>query len=447
MSICKIKSIALLISFFVLIGLSPRDALGQSNIRIDLSRETRKEVVIAINHFVAAESSSGPLIQSKDGRSILENDLILSGIFEMANENVYRHLEQAQSDHSKVDYRGWSRTGVQWLVQTQYVVDKAKKLVTYVFRLYDVVNEQFLIGKRYRGSSGSTRQIIHRFADEVVKRLTGKRGVASTKIVFLSRKNTGKELYTVDFDGFNVRELTNENTVLLSPVWSPDGRSIAYTSYARQNPDLVLFSIKDRKRKTLTRLPGLNAAPAWSPDGNKIAVVLSKDKNSEIYVLDRKGNLTRLTNHLNIDTSPTWSANGKKMAFTSDRSGTGSPQIYIMDSRKGDKSAVKRISFGSSYNDNPAWSPDGSRIAYTSLINGTFQIKIYNLDTKMTSVFTSGRVDKEEPSWSPDGRFIVFKMKRGRRSEIYVKRMGDNKTRQLTFLSTGGSSPSWSPNL
>lgn len=425
----------------------PAAAVGQSDVRIDISRQTRKEITIAVVNFVSADSEAHPAAKGKEGRGILENDLNLSGEFELANENIYRHLEKDLTGNPKLDYREWGRTGVQWLVQTQFMVNKAKKLITYVFRLYDVVNEQFLIGKRYRGSFGSKRQIIHRFADEVVKKLTGIRGVASTKIVFLSRKNTGKELYTVDFDGFNVRELTNENTVLLTPVWSPDGKSIAYTSYADKNPNLVLLNIKKKKRKTLTRLRGLNAAPAWARDGSKIALVLSKDKNSEIYTLDRKSNLTRLTNHYNIDTSPTWSADGKKIAFTSDRSGTGAPQIYIMDSKRGDKLGVQRISFGSSYNDNPAWSPNGSKIAYTSLINGTFQIKIYDVKSKRTIVFTSGSVHKEEPSWSPDGRFLVFRMNKGRRAEIFVKRIGDNKTRQLTFLSTGGYSPSWSPNL
>jgi len=447
MSICKIKPIALFFSVLLVLIVFPRIGFSQSNVRIDLSRETRKEVIIAISQFVSADPNASSIAEASRGRDVLENDLKLSGVFEMANENVYRHLEKGRGSGSKIDYKEWGRTGVQWLVKAQYIFDSSKKLITYVFRLYDVVNEQFLIGKRYRGSKGSSRQIIHRFADEVVKRLTGRRGVASTKIVFLSRKNSGKEIYTVDFDGHNVRELTNENTVLLTPVWSPDGKSIAYTSYAQQNPNLVLYDIRKKKRKTLTSMPGLNAAPAWSPDGEKIAVVLSKDKNSEIYTLDRRSNLTRLTNHLNIDTSPTWSHDGRKIAFTSDRSGTGSPQIYIMDSRSGDKGAVKRISFGSSYNDNPAWSPDGSMIAYTSLINGTFQIKAYDLNNKSTSVLTSGRVHKEEPAWSPDGRFIVFRMKKGRRSEIFIQRLGDNNIRQLTFLSTGGFSPSWSPNL
>ena len=130
------------------------------------------------------------------------------------------------------------------------------------------------------------------------------------------------------------------------------------------------------------RLAGLNAAPSWSPVDDRLTLVLSKDENSEIYTLSNNRTLRRLTRHFNIDTSPTWSPDGKKIAFTSDRSGGGAPQIYIMDAHQGDKAGVQRISYGSSYNDDPAWSPDGDKIAFTSRVGRRFQIKIYDLTTK-----------------------------------------------------------------
>merc|ERR1739841_84001 len=133
----------------------------------------------------------------------------------------------------------------------------------------------------------------------------------------------------------------------------------------------------------------------------KIALVLSRDQNSEIYLLKKNRQLHRLTRHFNIDTSPTWSPDGKKIAFTSDRSGTGAPQIYIMDSVKGDKSKVTRISFGSSYNDNPSWSPNGDKIAYTSLVGRRFQISVYDLETHKSQIVTTGTGSSEKPSWSP----------------------------------------------
>lgn len=429
----------------VLFLIVPSIAMGQAEVMIDITKKTRPEVTIAIMRFVALDLSVDKFGLGEKGRQILENDLRLSELFQPVQRDLFTSLESDKIGQPQVDYDAWSRLGVQWLVNAQYAVSKNNKLVTVVFRLYDIVNDQFLLGKRYRGDPGNLRKIIHRFADEVVDALTGKPGLAGTQIAFLSRNGSGKEIYTVDFDGFNPKKVTNENSVVLSPAWSPDGNSIAFTSYADKNPNLVMVDLKSGRRKTLVDVPGLNTAPDWSPDGEKIALVLSKDKNSEIYTLDKNSKLDRLTNHFSIDTSPTWSPDGKNIAFTSDRSGTGSPQIYIMDSQGGDGLAVQRITFGSSYNDNPAWSPDGDKMAYNAREGGIFQIHIYDLTTKKVTMFTSGRGNKEKPAWSPDGRFIAFMMKNGGRPEIFVKRVGGEKVRRITSLPTGGGSPTWSP--
>lgn len=423
----------------------PSAAMGQTDVLIDLTRETQAEVNIAIAGFTPLDPATDKFGIGKKGRQILENDLRLSELFKPVKRRLFGSLESDKIGKPEVDYDSWSQLGVQWMVNTQYAISKKNQLVTIIFRLYDIVNEQFLLGKRYRATPENLRKIIHRFADEVVDALTGKKGVAGTQIAFLSRKKSGKEIYIVDFDGANAKKLSNENAVLLSPTWSSDGKSITYTSYASKNPNLVMLEIKGKRRKVLVNSPGMNTAPDWSPDGQKIAVVLSKDKNSEIYVMDKTSKLVRLTNHFNIDTSPSWSPDGRKIVFTSDRSGIGSPQIYIMDSERGDRVGVQRISFGSRYNDNPAWSPDGDKIAYNSLENGTLQIKIYDLNSRQASNFTTGRGNKEGPAWSPDGRFLAYMMKKGGRPEIFIKKIGSKRSRQLTFLPSGGASPAWSP--
>ena len=430
----------------LVLWLQPYPAHSEESIFLDLVKTTQSKVNIAVPQFVFSGGSADEDF-SKKSRDILENDLRLFELFIPVAPNIYSEQAKSEAQTEKVNFSAWSKLGVQWLIKGQYEKSlSGKDKYKFVFRLYDVVNEQFLVGKRYQGKKSFMRKIMHRFADEVMEQLTGKRGIAETRLAFLTRTRDGKEMYAVDFDGANVQKLTNEKSVILSPDWSPDGRFIVYTSYKEHNPDLILLDPDGRRRRRpLLRLPGINSAPAWSPDGSKISLVLSKDSNSEIYVLNRWRKLTRLTRHFNIDTSPTWSPDGKQIAFTSDRSGTGRPQIYIMDAVSGDRTGVKRITYQSRYNDNPSWSPDGDKIAFTAMVKGNFQIKIYNTETRKTTDVTSGRGSKEEPTWSPDGQFLAYRVTRGRKPSIHIKRVGGNKSRQLTFLPDGGISPTWSP--
>lgn len=437
------RAFALLMS---LAAIFPAPMAGQPEVQIELKRETRPEVAIAVQNFKLAEDSKDPAGTGEDGRNILENDLKLSEIFLPINRAVFQEQEKKERDSSGVDYAAWSALGVQWVIKTEYGINPASKNFTCVFRLYDAVNRKFLIGKRYTGTQDFLRRTMHRFADEVVAQLTGKRGVAETRIAFLSKEDGNKEIYTVDFDGFGLQKLTRDRSVALSPAWSPDGNYIVYTSYAEHNPDLVMIDGYGKGRRPILKLPGLNAAPSWSPDGSKIALALSKDQNSEIYVLEKNLRLTRLTRHFNIDTSPSWSPDGKQIVFTSDRSGTGSPQIYIMDSQLGDQAKVERISFDSSYNDNPAWSPDGDKIAHTARVGRKFRIKVYDIGTKKADELSSEPGSHEGPAWSPDGRFIAYGRTENGKMDIFIKRVGGEKSRQLTFLTNGASSPAWSPN-
>lgn len=426
---------------FLLVG----TGMAAPQVDIDLERETRKKVALAITDFVISDSGSDVLGIGKEAKKILQKDLILSEWFSLLPEQVFEELEKIERSSSKVDYRNWRQVGAQWLIKTEYRLTAKGKGQIFTFRLYDAVSKRFLLGKRYKASRDLLRKTIHRFADEVVMQLTGKRGIAETEIAFLNQEKSGKEIYLIDFDGHNLRRLTHDNTVNLSPAWSPDAKWIIYTSYAARNPDLIMIDANGKKKQTLHRLPGLNTAAAWSPDMQRIALVLSRDQNSEIYILSSDRELKRLTRHFNIDTSPTWSPDGGKIAFTSDRSGTGAPQIYIMDSLKGDNSKVTRISFGSTYNDNPAWSPNGDQIAYTSRVGKRFQISIYDLNTRQSKVVTKGPESCEQPSWSPDGRFLIYRKRENGRHNLFIQRLGGSEARQLTF-SDQAHSPAWSPH-
>ncbi len=422
----------------------PALVAAQPEVVIELSRDTRAEVGIAVQTFHSMEGKPDPRGIGDEARGIFENDLRISGFFNLVPRAAIQDLESKNVNPPNVDYPAWYSLGAQWLVKAEYEL-RPNNAYTVTFRLFDAVNERFLLGKQYTGTLDTLRKIMHRFADEVVAQLTGKRGVAETRLAFISKEAGNKEVYAVDNDGYKPERFTHDNSLALSPAWSPNGKSIVYTSYAERNPDLVMIDAFGKNRRPILRIYGLNAAPSWSPDSSKIALVLSKDQNAEVYTLDKAMNLNRLTHHYNIDTSPSWSPDGKQIAFTSDRSGTGAPQIYIMDSQVGDAGKVERISFGSSYNDNPAWSPDGDKIAYSSRMGKNFRIKIYDLNTKRTEDFTSEPGSQEGPAWSPDGRYIAYSQTLNGASQIFIKKVGSEKARQLTFLVGGGFSPTWSP--
>src|SRR5262249_28130410 len=159
---------------------------------------------------------------------------------------------------------------------------------------------------------------------------------------FISERTPGvKELYVMDYDGGNLRALTNYKSIVLTPAWSPDGEKIAFTSYRRGSPDIEILSRVDGRPYTFDRADGTTITPAWSPDGSKIAFASSRDgSDTEIYVSDWNGkNLRRLTVNKAPDASPVWNPKtGRDIIFSSGRN--GSPQLYMMDA---DGTNVRRL--------------------------------------------------------------------------------------------------------
>lgn len=444
------------------VGLFSNQAVAQSQsseYELELLKKTQEKVDIAVPSFVKIDNSKGNDSIAKKARSILMEDLIFSEMFREVSPARFAVIEQTDRDPAQINYQTWRDIGAQWVLRSQYQLEPETNSITLIFRLFDAANGKFVIGKRYRAKKNFLRKIVHKFADEAVYRLTGKRGIAGTQIAFVGRiREKGKvikEIFTADVDGRNVKKLTQDGSVLLKPAWSPEGAKVAFSSYSKKNPNLYMIDTKSKKKWLMLNLPGYNAAPSWSPNGSEIALVLSKDLNSEIYSFTKSRELRRLTKHYSIDTSPSWSPDGGKIVFASDRSGSGFPQIYIMSSLEGDQDKVTRISFNSSHNDNPAWSPDGDKIAYTSKVGEHFQIKIYYLKDRKTVIFTSGNVDREEPSWSPDGNFLIFQETRNNRSHLAIKRIGGSKIRRfipkksqgIMINSLGEFHPAWSPYL
>ena len=307
-------------------------------------------------------------------------------------------------------------------------------------KLHDVESLKKIFAHSYKTSIFNYRGLAHAVADDVVQKITGETPIFSTKIAFVSKRDDAKELYICDYDGENLKKLTADNSINLSPRFSPDSRKMTFTSYKEGNPDLWVLDLDRSENHKISSELGLNSAASWSPDGRQLALTLTKDGNAEIYLINQKGEIeTRLTKNWSIDSSPCFSPNGKQIAFTSDRA--GAPQIYVMDL---DGSNVRKLTYETSYNDSPAWSPRGDKIAFVTRSPGGFDVCTIDITGENFMRLTSSG-SNENPQWSPDGYHLVFSSNTTGKNEIYTMNWDGTNVKPIT---EGGENynPCWSPS-
>lgn len=312
-------------------------------------------------------------------------------------------------------------------------------------RLYDLTSpDQPLIATFTRAAaSREPRRLAHKIADEVVYQFTGEPGIADTKVALAGTVGKSKEIYVMDYDGAELSRLTFTDSINLSPTWSPDARSVAFTSYMHGYPYLYrLFVFERRPLQTLAAFPGINSSPAWSPDGKSVALTLTKDGNPDVYVLNlATGRFRRLTNHWGIDTEPSWAPTGRELAFVSDRAGAA--QIFIMDA---EGTNVRRVTF-EGFNTQPRWSPRGDVIVYTSRQGGTNDLWAVNVDGSNARRLTAGSGSNESASWAPNGRHLVFQSNRLGSWQLFTMLADGAEQQPLTRGPGEFMSPSWSQRL
>ena len=311
-------------------------------------------------------------------------------------------------------------------------------------RLYDLTTPEhrLITTKKFDVPGVQGRRLAHKIADEVVLQFTGEPGVADTKIAYVAGPRGAKEIVVADYDGALPVPLTRNGSINLTPVWSPDARSLAYTSYKQGYPDLYrAFPFERRPEQTLAAFVGINTAPAFSPDGKSIAMTLSKDGNPEVYVLTlATGTMRRLTRHAGIDTEPSWAPTGRQLAFISDR--TGSPNLYVMDA---EGTSVRQLTSGG-FHTQPRWSPKGDAIAYTAR-QGIHDIWLINVDGSNPRRLTGGGGDNQGSTWAPSGRHLAFQSNRNGRWQIMAMLIDGSAQAVITTGAAEATSPSWSPRL
>jgi len=433
-------SVCLLSSVFCLLPSVFADT--SSDVYLSITKAGAAKIKIAIPDFSFQEGSIDRENFSQKSAEILMDDLNNSGFFKsIENRDILKSINAKDKKTGKINFNEWKSLGAEAIVKGHINMEGGK--IEIECRLYDLKRGEQIIGYKYSGERITFRQMIHKFSDEITYRFTGEKGVATTMLAFISKATGNKEVYISDYDGQNIRKVTDDKSISLFPKWSPDGKSIIYTTYKYRNPDLYLIDVADGRQTPVSIFPGINAPASWSPDGKRLAVSLSKDGNAEIYAMDLNGkNLSRLTNHRSIDTSPAWSPNGMEIAFTSDRS--GAPQVYLMGS---DGTNLRRLTYKGSYNDQASWSPDGNRIAYSSLNGGQFNIFVIDLVSGKGQQLTSDTGGNQNPSWSPDGRHIAFSSNRDGKYQIYAMNPDGTNQRRIIYLEGGGYSPSWSQRI
>lgn len=417
-----------------------------TEIGVTLTGDVGSPPRLAVPDFLSLASDRESQEIARTVGTVLWSDLAYEREFDMIPRDTYKSIPAATSI-SEVPFDRWRELGADGVVIGSIL--KTGTSIRVEMRLYSVRDRQQIYAREYSGSAANPRLYAHTMADEIHQSQRGLRGVARTKLTFSSDRNrqrvTGtvedrdvKEVYIADYDGENQRRITVNRALNIYPVWAPDGRSVAYTSYRRGYPDIFVSLIYQGTMEEPMRGIGQNWLAVFSPDGTRLAFTSNRDGNPELYVVNRDGsNVRRVTNHPMIDTTPTWSPTGTQIAFTSDR--TGAPSIWVVGA---DGLGLRRLTF--EHSDRATWSPAPyNEIAFAARTGPGYDIKVLKVGTGEISQITYGEGSNESPAWAPNGRHVAFTSTRAGRSQIFTADRDGRNLRQVT-RDGNNQTPNWS---
>lgn len=397
--------------------------------RVEVSGIGLTQLPIAVASFRGDEQSP-----QKIG-AIVQADLERSGQFRAIDASGVALDETARPDVAL-----WRQKTADSLV-TGSVTRLADGRYDVRFRLWDVVRVQDLGGQSFTVPQGDLRLAAHRIADFIYEKLTGDKGIFSTRIAYVTKAGTRHTLWVADADGENSQTALASPESIISPAWSPNGAQLAYVSFEARKPVIYVHDVSSGKRRLIANFKGSNSAPAWSPDGRTLAMTLSRDGGSQLYTIDATngGEPRRLTQSSGIDTEPRYSADGKYIYFVSDRG--GAPQIYRMSSSGGNP---ERVTFTGSYNISPSISPDGRWLAYISRIGGAFKLQVMELSTSTVTSITDTSAD-ESPSFAPNSRLLVYATQQQGREALMTTTLDGKIKARLAGQAGDIREPDWGP--
>lgn len=410
-------------------GLGLPGAAALAQFRVEISGVGATQMPIAVTRFRDEEKGPQPVA------AIVRADLERSGYFRPIDGNG-----AALDETSRPVMSEWRARNVDALAAGS-MLRLADGRYDVRFKLWDVVKGSDLGGQASAVDPADLRLAAHRIADIVYEKLTGDRGVFSTRIAYVTKGGGRYTLRVADADGEGGQVALNSPEPIISPSWSPNGLELAYVSFENQKAVIYAQEIATGKRRVVANFRGSNSAPAWSPDGGTMVATLSREGGSQLFLMDRNGgNVRRLTSSSSIDTEPVFSADGKFVYFISDRS--GGPQIYRVAAGGGNP---ERITFVGSYNVSPAISPDGRTLAYISRSGNVFRLHTLELSPGAQPVALTDTADDESPSFAPNGKLIIYATRADGRDVLMTTTLDGRIKARLVSTTADVREPAWGP--
>ena len=420
---------------------------ARAELHVDVVAGGVDPIAIAVQKFEVKGKVSNS--DAKMLREVVENDLKRTGLFRIVNHDAFPEYVKM---NEMPNFKSWLAIKTQALVQAS-IQNEGKDNYKLEFYLWDVNGHEQIEAQSLIASKKSIRRLAHIMADAIYERLTGEIGYFDTQIVFIAETgsvtNRVKRMAIMDQDGYGMRYLSDKNTFVMSPHFSPNMSTVVFLSYRNDDPMVWALDLDTGDQTKLGNFGGMSFAPRFSPDGNKVALSLVKNGVTNIYEYDiASKSLRQLTFGKHIDTSPSYSPDGRYMAFNSDSS--GSQQIHVLNLNTGKQ---KRITFGAGRYATPAWSPDGQFIAFTKMADDTFYIGIMNPEGRHEKILAGGWY-MEAPSWAPGSRRVVYY--ETERTEDGEERVSHIRSVDITGQNIydidlpdnlNGTEPTWSPKL
>ncbi|MCO5143728.1 MAG: Tol-Pal system beta propeller repeat protein TolB [Oligoflexia bacterium] len=430
------------LSVLVSFSISYKSYADEPLIKIAVGEARTKKSIVAFPIITASNDGTGTL---RSTREIVMEDLSFSGLFDFLSPSAF--IENPSTSGitlGSFKMSNWTTIGADFLIKAKGSISGDR--IDMELFLYATQSGRQILAKRYKSSVSAARKMAHTISNDVLFALTGKKGPFTSKIAFVSDKTGKKEIYVMDYDGYNPVKVTSRFSHAMAPAWKPDGSEIVFTAITKNNKNvrnhnLFIYNLKSGKIRMISNRAGINSGAAFSPNGQKLALTMSFPGNPEIFLMDPDSKVVqRITNSYGLDVDPAWSHDGKKIAFVSDR--PGRPMVYTMDSTGAN---IQRLTYAGYYNATPTWSPLGNKIAFAGWDAGKFDIFIMDPNGTNIERLTKNMGNNEDPDFAPDGYFLVYSSNRKGKKNLYITNTDNTVHRQITSDFGNCEAPKWSP--